>query len=37
MAAWRQAMELALGEEDVAALTMIARSRTEATSRVQRR
>jgi hypothetical protein len=27
MAAWRQAMELAIGEEDVAALSVIARSR----------
>src|SRR5437868_4474670 len=36
MAAWRQAMELAIGEEDLAALGAIARSRTEPASRVGR-
>jgi transposase len=36
MAAWRQAIELALGAEDVAALGEIARSRTEPASRVER-
>ena len=36
MAAWRQAIELALGEADVAALSAIARSRTEPVNRVER-
>ena len=36
MAAWRQAMELAIGSEDLAALSAIARSRTEPASRVER-
>jgi transposase len=36
MAGWRQAMELAICEEDVALLSAIARSRTESASRVQR-
>ena len=36
MAAWRQAIELAIGEEDLAALGAIARSRTEPASRVER-
>src|SRR5437764_7438813 len=36
MAVWRQAMELAICEEDVALLSAIARSRTESASRVQR-
>src|ERR1700675_4023691 len=36
MAAWRQAIELAIGEEDMAALGAIARSRTEPASRVER-
>src|SRR6266581_8141777 len=36
MAAWRQAMELAIGEEDLAALGVIARSRTEPAGRVER-
>jgi len=36
MAAWRQAMELALGEAEVAALSAIARSRTEPANRVER-
>jgi hypothetical protein len=36
MAAWRQAIELAIGEEDLAALAAIARSRTEPASRVER-
>jgi transposase len=36
MAAWRQAIELAIGEEDLAALGVIARSRTEPASRVER-
>src|ERR1700687_752831 len=36
MAAWRQAIELAIGEEDLAALGAMARSRTEAASRVER-
>jgi hypothetical protein len=36
MAAWRQAIELALGEADVAALSAIARSRTEPANRVER-
>jgi transposase len=36
MAAWRQAIELAIGEEEVARLRAIARSRTEPASRVER-
>ena len=36
MAAWRQAIELALGEEDTAKLRSIAQSRTEPVSRVER-
>src|SRR5260370_30802809 len=36
MAAWRQAIELAIGEEDLAALGAIDRSRTEPASRVER-
>jgi len=36
MAAWRQAMELAIGEEDLAALGVIARSRSEPARRVER-
>ena len=36
MAAWRQAIELALGELDVAALSAIARSRTDPANRVER-
>jgi len=36
MAAWRQAIELALSEADVAALSVIARSRSEAAHRVER-
>src|SRR6266849_1026577 len=36
MAAWRQAIELAIGEEDLAALRAISRSRTEPASRVER-
>ena len=36
MAGWRQAIELAIGEEDLAALGAIARSRTESASRVGR-
>jgi transposase len=36
MAGWRQAMELAICEEDAALLSAIARSRTEPASRVQR-
>ncbi len=36
MAAWRQAIELAIGAEDLAALGAIARSRTEPASRVER-
>ena len=36
MAAWRQAIELAIGEEDLAALGAMARSRTEPASRVER-
>jgi transposase len=36
MAAWRQAIELAIGEEDVAALSAIARSRSEPARRVER-
>jgi transposase len=36
MAGWRQAIELALSDEDVGALTAISRSRTEPVSRVER-
>jgi len=36
MAAWRQAIELALGEAEVAALSAIARSRTDPANRVER-
>jgi transposase len=36
MAGWRQAIELAIGEEDLASLRAIARSRTEPASRVER-
>ena len=36
MAAWRRAIELAIGEEDLAALGAIVRSRTEPASRVER-
>jgi transposase len=36
MAGWRQAIELAIGEEDLASLSAIARSRTEPASRVER-
>ena len=36
MTAWRQAIELAIGEEDLAELGAIARSRTETASRVER-
>ena len=36
MAAWRQAIELALGEADVAALSAIARWRTDPANRVER-
>ena len=36
MTAWRQAIELALGAEDLAELGAIARSRTEPASRVER-
>ena len=36
MAAWRQAIELAISEEDVAALSAIARSRSEPARRVER-
>src|SRR5260370_3363634 len=36
MAGWRQASELAIGEEDLTALRAIARSRTESASRVER-
>jgi hypothetical protein len=36
MAAWRQAMELAIGEEDLVALGVIARSRSEPARRVER-
>jgi transposase len=36
MAAWRRAIELSLGEEDAAKLRLIAQSRTEAASRVER-
>ena len=36
MAGWRQAIELALSEEDVTRLSVVARSRTEPASRVER-
>jgi transposase len=36
MAGWRRAIELAMGEEDVAALEAICRSRSEPASRVER-
>ncbi len=36
MARWRQAVELAMNDEDVARLTLISRSRTEPASRVER-
>ena len=36
MTAWRQALELVIGDEDLARLTAIARSRTEPASRVER-
>src|SRR5712692_798403 len=36
IAGWRQAIELAIDEEDLAALRAIARSRTESASRVER-
>src|SRR5450631_3680061 len=36
MAAWRRAIELSLGETDLEKLRMIARSRTEPASRVER-
>src|ERR1043166_5774172 len=36
MVAWRRAIELSLGEEELARLTSIARSRTAAASRVER-
>ena len=36
MAGWRQAIELALSDEDIAALATISRSRTESASRVAR-
>src|SRR5207253_9671242 len=36
MARWRQAVELAMNDEDVARLTAISRSRTEPASRVER-
>jgi Winged helix-turn helix len=36
MAGWRQAIELAMSEEEVATLTAVARSRTEPSSRVER-
>ena len=36
MTAWRQAIELAIGEKDLAKLGAIARSRTEPASRVER-
>ena len=36
MAGWRRAIELALSEEDVTKLGAVARSRTEAASRVER-
>src|SRR6202165_1112899 len=36
MTAWRRAIELSLGDEDVARLTSVTRSRSEAASRVER-
>src|SRR6476619_4097848 len=36
MAAWRQAVELAMSDEDIAALTVLSRSRTEPACRVSR-
>ena len=36
MTAWRRALELAIGDEDLLRLTTIARSRTEPASRVER-
>src|SRR5215216_779766 len=36
MTAWRQVIELAIGEDDLAKLVSITRSRTEAASRVER-
>jgi hypothetical protein len=36
MATWRQALEVAITDEDVARLITVSRSRTEPTSRVQR-
>jgi hypothetical protein len=36
MTAWRQAIELSIGDEDVARLVSITRSRTEPASRVDR-
>jgi hypothetical protein len=36
MAGWRQVVELALSEEDIAALAATSRSRTEPASRVER-
>src|ERR1700745_1415667 len=36
MAGWRQAVDLAMTEDEIAGLTAISRSRTEAASRVQR-
>jgi hypothetical protein len=36
MAGWQRAIELAIGEEDVAALEAICRSRSEPASRVER-
>ena len=36
MATWRQALEVAMTDEDVARLTALSRSRTEPASRVQR-
>ena len=36
MATWRQALEVAMTDEDVARLTAVSRSRTEPASRVQR-
>ena len=36
MTAWRRAIELSIGEEDLGRLMSIARSRTEAASRVER-
>ena len=36
MTAWRRVIELAIGEDDLAKLVSIARSRTEPASRVER-